>query len=156
MAIWQPRAMEKEACLSSDLDVMEYVRSEKIYNLCKKIYVMEYVVSPYMCSLANSVVELISHKLIHSPTSLIEYCRRSDLFYCYMVSRRSLFPCLICLCQFWALSLLAPVLSCLPSSHCWKDTSNQAVLKTICSKLLVIEYKLTTNTTTLITSLDWE
>ena len=31
--IWQPRAMEQEACLSSGLDVLEYVRSEKIHNL---------------------------------------------------------------------------------------------------------------------------
>ena len=31
MAIWQPRAMENEACLSSGLDVMEYVRRYIIY-----------------------------------------------------------------------------------------------------------------------------
>ena len=38
MAIWQPRAMEKEACLSSGLDVIEYVRSEKIHNLYARRY----------------------------------------------------------------------------------------------------------------------
>ena len=94
---------------------------------------------------SKQVVELISHKLILSPTShnwILQEKWFILLLYqsAFIVSLFDLslsvlslsswhLVSLFCLCQFWALSLLAPVLSCLPSSYCWKDTSNQAGLE---------------------------
>ena len=65
--IWQPRAMEQEACLSSGLDVIEFVRRYIIYmreDICDGVCGKSRHVF-----VSKQVVELISHKLILSPTS---------------------------------------------------------------------------------------